>query len=228
MRNIEIRPGDGDEDPGNILYSDFNLWGRYGEDSIAKPRTEDSCGTMDDERFTHDSELCICDSCDACTRNIPMDIDDGDPCTYESCDPCTGETTHEPMPVDDGNNCTDDGCDCEHGESYRVLTVTQDGKRVIISEEYFENGTTVNVGDTVKMDISFLKSYGAADRFGEVEGTDPHKEYVVTEVTTRKRRVTGNIQAHTSPEKTPDEVIVGIKECTWGCCTIEPTEEEER
>jgi hypothetical protein len=52
--------------------------------------------------------------------NIPVNCDDGDPCTDDFCDPETGQCFNVPIDCDDGNPCTLDFCDAETGQCINV------------------------------------------------------------------------------------------------------------
>lgn len=159
-----------------------------------------------------DGDSCTYDNCippDGDCVNLPKPIEnDDDSCTCDSYDPYTDKITNKPIDCTDGDSCTDDMCNpptgecytdgsCE-GAPYRILTVTQGGKKVYMSEEYFKNGTAANVGDTVEIDIDFLVRQGAADRSGKIEGTDPREKYVVEEAATARHHTVNGIRAGTS------------------------------
>ncbi len=59
-----------------------------------------------------DGNPCTLDSCDPASGCVhtPVNCDDGQVCTNDSCDPASGQCVHTPVNCDDGNSCTDDSC----------------------------------------------------------------------------------------------------------------------
>ena len=70
-----------------------------------------------------DGNPCTTDSCDSRRGAIhePVPVDDSDACTIDACDPSSGEVTHSPVDIDDGDECTFDTCDPERGVSHALL-----------------------------------------------------------------------------------------------------------
>jgi hypothetical protein len=60
----------------------------------------------DDDDFCTVDDFCD----DGVCVGVPIDCDDGDPCTADSCDPATGGCVNAPIDCDDDNPCTIDYC----------------------------------------------------------------------------------------------------------------------
>ncbi|NOZ00285.1 MAG: hypothetical protein GXP54_00150 [Deltaproteobacteria bacterium] len=111
--HIALQCGDGD--PCTLDSCDPELGCTHGEPIPG-------CTGCTGNQQCADDSMCTGDTCEqGICFHLPIDCDDGDPCTVDHCADLTGECWYLEKACDDKNPCTIDSCDPDSGECVFTL-----------------------------------------------------------------------------------------------------------